>query len=106
MPVLRAVFSLIGIAVLCVMVVHGMAMAGYHLTDQDCPSVTEQDSRSSKSFHPSTCCTSIQCCPICTEPPCAASHVAASRKVKPLLNQPSPFLLVRAFHPPPKRQLS
>lgn len=108
MPVLRAVFSLVRIAVLCVMVVnlHDVAMAGYHITYQDCPSVTEPDHSSPKSFHPGTCCTNIQCCPIPAELPCAGSHAAASRTVTPLLNEPSPFLLVRAVHPPPKRQLA
>lgn len=108
MPVLRAVFSLVRIAALCVMVgnLHDVAMAGYHITYQDCPSVTEPDQSSPKSSHPGTCCTSIQCCLVLAEPPCEASHPTASRTAPPLRSEPSPLLLVRAIHPPPKQHFS
>jgi hypothetical protein len=108
MSVLRTAYRLIGIAVLCVMVVnlHATAVAEYLGPFHDCPTISEPDHGTPKSIHPGSCCTKTQCCPIPAQPPRENRHANVVRIATPLLTEPSPFLLVRTIHHPPKLQLS
>ncbi|MFT2215539.1 hypothetical protein ACLJYM_27585 [Rhizobium giardinii] len=104
MLVLKMVYRLVRIVALCVMVVnlHGAAAAGQFSANHNCPSITELDQRNPISVHHAGCCTNLHCCPILAEPPCADAHSVGPSAATPILNELLPFLLVRAFHPPPK----
>jgi len=104
MPALRILYRLARIVALCVMMVnlHGVAVAGQFSANHNCPSVSESGHRFPTSLYNADCCSNLHCCPILAEPPCEDAHAVVSRRVTPILNAPSPFLLVRAFHPPPK----
>ncbi len=104
MPVLRILYRLARIVALCVMMVslHGPAAAGQFNANHNCSSVSESGHRAPTSVHHAGCCSNMHCCPILVEPPCADAHAVVPRPVTPILKGLSPFLLVRAFHPPPK----
>lgn len=104
MPMLRTIYRLVRIAALCLVVVnlHGAAVAGPFKAAHDCPSVGEPGHSEPINLHHVGCCTNLHCCPIPAEPPCADTHAIVHIPVTPILPELSPFLLVRAFHPPPK----
>jgi hypothetical protein len=108
MPVLKITYRLARIVALCVMVanLHGAAVAGQFSANENCPTVEEFGHRHPISVHHAGCCANLHCCPILVEPPRADAHAVSSSAATPILNEPSPFLLVRAFHPPPKPQFS
>jgi hypothetical protein len=108
MPGPKIVYRFARIVALCVMVVnlHGAAAAGQFSANHNCPSITEPGYRYPISVHHAGCCTNLHCCPILAEPPCADVHAVGLSAATPVLNEPLPFLLVRAFHPPPKSQRS
>lgn len=103
MPLLRTFYRLVRIAALCLMVVnlHGAAV-GQFSAKHNCPSITEPGHSNPASVHHAGCCSNLHCCPILAEPPCADANAVVPRLVTPILNELSPFLLVRALHPPPK----
>ena len=104
MPVLETFCRLFQIVILCLMVVNlgGPAAAGQFRGDRNCPSINGPSHPSPISVHHAGCCTNLHCCPILADPPCANAHAAGPSAATPILSEPSPFLLVRALHPPPK----
>ena len=104
MPVLRVLYRCARIVALCVMMVnlHGVAVAGQFSANHNCPSVSESGHHAPTSVNHAGCCSNLHCCPILAGPPCADTHAVVPRPVTPIWNELSPFLLVRAFHPPPK----
>ena len=101
-------YRLVQIAALCLIVVNlpGAAAAGQFSANHNCPSKTEPSYRYPISVHHAGCCSNLHCCQILAAPPCVDAHTLGPTAATPILNEPSPFLLVRAFHPPPKPQFS
>ncbi|MDK4724954.1 hypothetical protein [Rhizobium phaseoli] len=59
-----------------------------------------------KAFHPSTCCTSMHCCPTLPEPASGYEPTFDPSKHDAVSTQYSPLLLIRSIDPPPRFPIS